>query len=56
MKTIRYSRWDGSQAEFDPDPGRMLDAMSELMMEGLDADAALEWRRCATRTASSPSE
>jgi len=45
MKSILYSRWDGSQTEFDADAGRVLDAMSELLMEGHDVASALEWMR-----------
>lgn len=45
MKTILYSRWDGSQADFDADAGRVLDAMSELLMDGHDVASALEWMR-----------
>jgi len=41
--TYRYSRWDGTQKEFSLDVDRALDAMSELMMEGLSAREALEW-------------
>jgi uncharacterized protein with von Willebrand factor type A (vWA) domain len=40
-----YSRWDGQQDEFRLDARRSLDALSELMMEGLDAREALEWMR-----------
>ncbi|MEM7412480.1 MAG: hypothetical protein AAF430_19780 [Myxococcota bacterium] len=40
-----YSRWDGSQEEFRLDPEQALDALSDLMMEGLDAREALEWMR-----------
>src|SRR5262249_152114 len=40
-----YSRWDGSQDEFRLDAERALDALSNLMMEGLDAREALEWMR-----------
>jgi len=40
-----YSRWDGSQEEFSLDAQQALDALSELMMEGLDAREALEWMR-----------
>ena len=43
MFTYRYSRWDGTQKEFSLDVDRALDAMSELMMEGLSAREALEW-------------
>jgi uncharacterized protein with von Willebrand factor type A (vWA) domain len=45
MKVFRYSRWDGSQEEFDLDAKRALDALSELLMEGLSVDEALEWMR-----------
>ncbi len=45
MKSIVYSRWDGSQDEFRLDAERALDALSNLMMEGLDASSALEWMR-----------
>jgi len=40
-----YSRWDGSQEAFSLDAGAALDALSELMMEGMDAREALEWMR-----------
>ncbi len=43
MKSIVYSRWDGSQSEFSLDADSALDALSDLMMEGLDAREALEW-------------
>jgi uncharacterized protein with von Willebrand factor type A (vWA) domain len=45
LKSIVYSRWDGSQGEFSLDAERALDALSNLMMEGLDAREALEWMR-----------
>jgi uncharacterized protein with von Willebrand factor type A (vWA) domain len=45
VKSYRYSRWDGSQPEFSLDAESALDALSELMMEGLDAREALEWMR-----------
>ena len=45
MKAWRYSRWDGSQDEFTLDPKRALDALSELLMEGLSVEEALEWMR-----------
>jgi uncharacterized protein with von Willebrand factor type A (vWA) domain len=45
VKSIVYSRWDGSQDEFRLDAERALDALSNLMMEGLDAQSALEWMR-----------
>ncbi len=43
MITHRYSRWDGTRREFTLDAKGALDAMSELMMEGLNAREALEW-------------
>lgn len=43
MKAFRYSRWDGSQEEFTLDVESALEALSDLMMEGLDARQALEW-------------
>ena len=45
MKTYRYSRWDGTQDEFSVDPEQALDALSDLMMEGMDARQALEQMR-----------
>jgi uncharacterized protein with von Willebrand factor type A (vWA) domain len=45
MSKAVYSRWDGTQEEFSADPDRVLDAMSELLMEGLDVREALEWMR-----------
>jgi len=41
----RYSGWDGSQAEFRLDAERALDAVSDLLMEGLDLEQAMEWMR-----------
>ncbi|MGY8806040.1 MAG: hypothetical protein ACKVK6_17615 [bacterium] len=43
MKSFRYSRWDGTRKEFSLDTKSALDALSELMMEGLSAQEALEW-------------
>ena len=43
MSVFRYSRWDGTRKEFTLDNKSALDAMSELMMEGLSAQEALEW-------------
>ncbi len=43
MRRSLYSRWDGSQAAFSLDARQALDAMSELLMEGLSAAEALEW-------------
>ena len=45
MRAFRYSRWDGSQSEFSLDAKEALDALSELMMEGMSAEEALEWMR-----------
>jgi uncharacterized protein with von Willebrand factor type A (vWA) domain len=45
VKVWRYSRWDGTQQEFTLDPKRALDALSELLMEGLSVDEALEYMR-----------
>ena len=45
MKAYRYSRWDGSQNEFSMDVQSALEQLSDLMMEGLDAQEALEWMR-----------
>ena len=45
MRVFRYSRWDGSQSEFSLDAKEALDALSDLMMEGLSAEEALEWMR-----------
>jgi uncharacterized protein with von Willebrand factor type A (vWA) domain len=45
VKSSVYSRWDGSQNEFRLDAERALDALSDLLMEGLDAREALEWMR-----------
>ncbi len=43
MKVIRYSRWDGSQEPFSLSPEQALDALSDLMMEGLSVEEALQW-------------
>jgi len=45
VKRWRYSRWDGAQPEFSLDAEQALDALSELLMEGLGVDEALEWLR-----------
>jgi uncharacterized protein with von Willebrand factor type A (vWA) domain len=45
VKVWRYSRWDGTQEEFTLDPKRALDALSELLMEGLSVEEALEYMR-----------
>jgi uncharacterized protein with von Willebrand factor type A (vWA) domain len=45
MKAWRYSAWDGTQSEFSLDARRALDALSDLMMEGLSPEEALEMMR-----------
>jgi uncharacterized protein with von Willebrand factor type A (vWA) domain len=45
MKASVYSRWDGRQDEFSLDADSALDALYELLMEGLDVREALEWMR-----------
>jgi uncharacterized protein with von Willebrand factor type A (vWA) domain len=45
MRSWVYSRWDGSQAAFCLDARKSLDALSELLMEGLSTREALEWMR-----------
>jgi uncharacterized protein with von Willebrand factor type A (vWA) domain len=45
MRLHRYSRWDGTQSAFTLDAEGALDALSDLLMEGLDAEQALEWMR-----------
>lgn len=47
MKVWRYSRWDGSQKAFSLDADAALDALSDLMMEGLTAEEALAWMQRA---------
>ena len=42
MTSFLYSRWDGRQKEFSLDAERALDALSDLLMEGLDVEEALE--------------
>jgi len=44
-KSSVYSRWDGTHEAFTLDAERALDALTGLMMEGLDAREALEWMR-----------
>ena len=45
MRIHRYSRWDGTQDEFRLDPDEALDALSELLLEGMTVSEALEWMR-----------
>jgi uncharacterized protein with von Willebrand factor type A (vWA) domain len=40
---VRYSRWDGSQKEFTLDADKALDALSDLMMHGLNAREAMQY-------------
>ena len=47
MKIHRYSRWDGSLAPFLLDAEQALDALSELLLEGLGVGEALDWMRQA---------
>jgi uncharacterized protein with von Willebrand factor type A (vWA) domain len=47
VKVWRYSRWDGSQPPFSLDADSALDALSDLLMEGLTADEALAWMQRA---------
>ena len=47
MKVWRYSQWDGTQEDFSLDARKALDALSDLLMEGLDVEEALEWMRRA---------
>ncbi len=47
MRAWLYSRWDGTQSEFSLDARRALDALSDLMMEGLSPEEALEMMRRA---------
>ena len=43
MKVSIYSRWDGTQSEWKLDAERALDALSDLMMQGLRAREALQY-------------
>jgi uncharacterized protein with von Willebrand factor type A (vWA) domain len=43
VKVWRYSRWDGTQEAFSLDADAALDALSDLLMEGLSAEEALAW-------------
>jgi len=47
VKVWRYSRWDGTQKEFALDADAALDALSDLLMEGLTAEEALGWMQRA---------
>ena len=43
MIRFLYSRWDGTQHPLELDAEAALDALQQLMMEGLNAQEALEW-------------
>jgi uncharacterized protein with von Willebrand factor type A (vWA) domain len=45
VKVHRYSRWDGTQQEFKLDADRALDALSDLMMHGLNVREAMQYMR-----------
>jgi uncharacterized protein with von Willebrand factor type A (vWA) domain len=45
MRIYRYQRWDGTQLEFSLDADEALDAVSDLLMEGLNLREALEAMR-----------
>jgi uncharacterized protein with von Willebrand factor type A (vWA) domain len=45
MKIVLYSRWDGTQAEFKLDADKALDALSDLMMHGLNVREAMQYMR-----------
>lgn len=45
MRPAVYSRWDGTHSEFSLDADKALEALSDLLMEGLDVREALEWMR-----------
>ncbi|RIL06760.1 MAG: hypothetical protein DCC71_05670 [Proteobacteria bacterium] len=47
MKVWRYSRWDGTQQPFSLDAKQALDALADLLMEGLGAEEALAWMQRA---------
>jgi uncharacterized protein with von Willebrand factor type A (vWA) domain len=43
VKVFRYSRWDGTQQEFSLDADSALDALSDLMMHGLNVREAMQY-------------
>jgi uncharacterized protein with von Willebrand factor type A (vWA) domain len=45
MRIYRYQRWDGTQLEFSLDADEALDAVSDLLMEGLSLQEALDAMR-----------
>jgi uncharacterized protein with von Willebrand factor type A (vWA) domain len=42
VKVFRYSRWDGTQGEFELDADRALEAVSDLLMHGLNVREAMQ--------------
>jgi uncharacterized protein with von Willebrand factor type A (vWA) domain len=45
VKVVCYSRWDGTQGEFTLDADKALDALTDLMMHGLNAREAMQYMR-----------
>ncbi len=45
MKRFLYSRWDGTHERYSLDANRALDVVSDLLMEGLTLQEALEYMR-----------
>jgi uncharacterized protein with von Willebrand factor type A (vWA) domain len=45
VKVYRYSAWDGTQQEFKLDPDKALEALSDLMMHGLNVREAMQYMR-----------
>jgi uncharacterized protein with von Willebrand factor type A (vWA) domain len=45
VKVFRYSAWDGTQKEFTLDPDKALEALSDLMMHGLNVREAMQYMR-----------
>ena len=43
MKVFRYSRWDGKQSEFTLDADSALEALSDLMMHGLNVRESMDY-------------
>jgi len=45
VKVSLYSRWDGTQSEWTLDADKALDAVSDLMMQGLNVREAMQYMR-----------
>ncbi len=45
MRVYRYQRWDGTQESFTLDADTVLDAVSDLLMEGMSLGEALDFMR-----------